>query len=410
MGQTLSEPIVDKHSTHGEDDARRLAYGASCMQGWRLTMEDAHTTLLKIDEAPGLGFFAVFDGHGGRSAAVYCGEQLHSRIIKDDAFGRADYATAIKNGFLGIDMDLRQDPEFDDMSGCTAVVALITPDDRIFVGNAGDSRAVMSINGVVKPLSFDHKPANRSESARIVAAGGFVEFGRVNGNLALSRAIGDFEFKQNMNLSAEQQVVTANPDILEHRVAHEEDEFVVLACDGIWDCMSSQSVVDFVREHVANGESLATVCEKLMDQCLARENEYSAGVGYDNMTVMVVALLGGRTLEEWYAMIRDRVKEKRKMKEARIDDHEGIEEDAAFDRQVALDAGDEGDEPATNHVEVTSTSTVTLVKAEGLDQAETGLGPIGQEDAMEEAAVAGQAQQGERAAQEQSPSGDEKGG
>ena len=70
------------------------------------------------------------------------------------------------------------------------------------------------------------------EKARISAAGGFVDFGRVNGNLALSRAIGDFEFKKSAELSPEQQVVTANPDVTTHELSA-DDEFLVIACDGM---------------------------------------------------------------------------------------------------------------------------------------------------------------------------------
>jgi protein phosphatase 2C family protein 2/3 len=80
-------------------------------------------------------------------------------------------------------------------------------------------------------MSEDHKPTNKEETARITAAGGFVEFSRVNGNLALSRAIGDFEFKQNFTLPPEQQIVTADPEITSHTIDGEE-EFLVLACDG----------------------------------------------------------------------------------------------------------------------------------------------------------------------------------
>lgn len=69
------------------------------------------------------------------------------------------------------------------------------------------------------------------ERARICAAGGFVDFGRVNGNLALSRAIGDFEFKKSPELSPEQQIVTAFPDVVVHDISS-DDEFVVVACDG----------------------------------------------------------------------------------------------------------------------------------------------------------------------------------
>lgn len=69
------------------------------------------------------------------------------------------------------------------------------------------------------------------EKARITAAGGFVDFGRVNGNLALSRALGDFEFKKSHQLAPEQQIVTAYPDVTIHDIS-EDDEFVVVACDG----------------------------------------------------------------------------------------------------------------------------------------------------------------------------------
>lgn len=76
-----------------------------------------------------------------------------------------------------------------------------------------------------------HTNTCAGEKARITAAGGFVDFGRVNGNLALSRAIGDFEFKKSAELAPEQQIVTAFPDVTVHDIS-EDDEFLVVACDG----------------------------------------------------------------------------------------------------------------------------------------------------------------------------------
>ncbi|CAE6509060.1 unnamed protein product, partial [Rhizoctonia solani] len=167
-------------------------------------------------------------------------------------------------------------------------------------------RSVMSVKGVVKELSFDHKPQNPSETARITAAGGYVEYNRVNGNLALSRAIGDFEFKQNYAIQPEQQIVTANPDITEHNL-DDEDEFIVLACDGIWDCLTSQQVVDCVRRLVAEKKELGEICEIIMDRCVAPDSDVGAGIGCDNMTIMVIAILHGRTKDEWYDWMADRV-------------------------------------------------------------------------------------------------------
>lgn len=199
MGQTLSEPVVEKHSDSGQDD--RVAYGISAMQGWRINMEDAHATILDLQpQEEGkeqvaaaadkrISYFGVYDGHGGDKVAIYTGEHLHNIIAKQDAFKEGDYEQALKDGFLAIDRAILSDPRYEDeVSGCTASVGIVTG-TKIFCGNAGDSRSVLGIKGRAKPLSFDHKPQNEGEKARICAAGGFVDFGRVNGNLALSRAI-----------------------------------------------------------------------------------------------------------------------------------------------------------------------------------------------------------------------------
>lgn len=84
---------------------------------------------------------------------------------------------------------------------------------------------------------------------------------------------------------------------------------MVLACDGIWDCLSSQQVIDFVRRAVANGDDMGKICEDLMVKCLATDSE-TGGIGCDNMTVVIVALLNGRTTEEWQAWVKERVDNK----------------------------------------------------------------------------------------------------
>ncbi|KAG8904790.1 Protein phosphatase 2C 2 [Tulasnella sp. 403] len=304
MGQTLSEPIREKHSESGGDE--RHAFAASEMQGWRINMEDAHTMISSLNGGDA-AFFAVYDGHGGATAAKFAGENVHKRLVSEDTFQAKDFCAALKRAYLGTDEDLRADSNFfRDPSGCTAVSALITKDNKIYVANAGDSRCVLGVKGEAKPLSFDHKPANEGENSRIRAAGGYVEYGRVNGNLALSRAIGDFEFKNNQSLEPEKQIVTCDPEITVHEPT-EDDEFIVLACDGIWDCLSSQQVVDITRRLVAEKKELSEICEIIMDKCLAPDSDINGGVGCDNMTVIVVALLRGRTKEQWYDWVADRV-------------------------------------------------------------------------------------------------------
>lgn len=323
MGQILSQPITEKNSEEGGD--KFVAYGLSCMQGWRISMEDAHTTILDMRKVKKLGgeqgeeeeeeeeeekrdqvaYFGVFDGHGGEKAAQFTGKRMPHVLRKTSGYKKQDYVKMFKDGYLAMDVAIMEDEEMSkDPSGCAATSVLIC-NDKIVCGNAGDSRTVMSIDGKCKALSFDHKPTNEGEKARIVAAGGYVDMGRVNGNLALSRGIGDFEFKNADDLPAEEQAVTALPDVLVHD-ATDMDEFIILACDGIWDCLTSQQAVDFVRRGVKEKKPLTEICETMMDTCLAPTSGGS-GIGCDNMSVCIVALLRGQTLEQWYEKIGARV-------------------------------------------------------------------------------------------------------
>ena len=101
-------------------------------------------------------------------------------------------------------------------AGATAIVAVLT--GRVLtVANAGDSRAVLCrAGGTSLALSIDHKPQQDVEKNRITKAGGFVnQFGRVNGNLNLSRSIGDLKYKQVPGISPPEQIITAEPDIMQ---------------------------------------------------------------------------------------------------------------------------------------------------------------------------------------------------
>lgn len=174
-------------------------------------------------------------------------------------------------------------------SGCTAVVAVIH-DKEVVVANAGDSRCILCRDGKALDLSFDHKPEDDIERNRIVAAGGKVTSdGRVNGGLNLSRAIGDHFYKRNKEKDAKEQMITALPD-LQTATLQETDQFMVLACDGIWNYMTSQEVVDFVSERLKDPEKKkkpSIICGEIFDYCLA-PNTLGDGTGCDNMTCIIV--------------------------------------------------------------------------------------------------------------------------
>lgn len=187
------------------------------MQGWRLEMEDAHVSI-DMPSLPNHVFLAVFDGHAGSGGARYAAEKIVGVIEKSEGWvkycegGATDIALlgkTLTGVFLEIDRDMRvfqQETYGQDTSGCTAVTAMITP-SHIICANAGDSRCVLGTKGVAKPLSFDHKPMNDIERKRVEAAGGFVQYNRVDGDLAVSRALGDFGYKNRSDLPQEHQKV-----------------------------------------------------------------------------------------------------------------------------------------------------------------------------------------------------------
>ena len=137
--------------------------------------------------------------------------------------------------------------------GCTACVSLITKTE-IYVANAGDSRCVLCKGGIALNMSEDHKPNSTGERARIERAEGYVEDNRVNGVINLSRSLGDLDYKLNKKLKQEEQMITAFPDVRAEKLANDTD-FLLIACDGIWDCMTSQQAVDFVKEHLVQAKT-----------------------------------------------------------------------------------------------------------------------------------------------------------
>lgn len=180
--------------------------------------------------------------------------------------------------------------------GCTAVSVLVTP-TQFVVANAGDSRAVLCRGGKAIALSEDHKPNDAREKERIIKAGGTVEetqggartHYRVNGNLNLSRAIGDLEYKKNSALKPEEQMITSTPDIVSMD-RDPEDQFIAVCCDGVFDVMSNDDLVSFISERMATNRSLKEICEEIADECLSPDPKATQGLGADNITCMIVDL------------------------------------------------------------------------------------------------------------------------
>lgn len=297
MGSFLEKPETGKHTVGGEGNG--LRYSSSAMQGWRVSMEDAHIHEPSLAQAGAgrIGFYGVFDGHGGELAAKRCAQLFIDFLKKQPGWEAAVASGGIpekikevySDAHFELDAYLRQMPVFqtgEDRSGSTSITSIVTPTHWI-VANTGDSRCVLASGGAAVAMSEDHKPTNEGETQRIYKAGGIVEAGRVQGDLAVSRAFADFGYKNNTAIDASKQMVTVMPDIT-IRQRSDQDEFLVLACDGIWDVMSNEECCNFVRGEMMDGEhNLGIIAESLIDQCLIRGSR-------DNMSVVLVVCPGAK--------------------------------------------------------------------------------------------------------------------
>ncbi|KAF7265176.1 protein phosphatase alphabet [Rhynchophorus ferrugineus] len=285
MGSFLDKPKTDKFEQCGEGNG--LRYGVCSMQGWRVEMEDAH--MVKTDLGEHLqdwSYFAVFDGHAGAKVSAHCAEHLLDAIMATEEF-REDVMKGIRRGFLELDDKMRNLPEMssgEDKSGTTAVCAFISP-RGMYIANCGDSRAVLCRHGSPVFSTQDHKPGLPSERDRILKAGGSVMIQRVNGSLAVSRALGDFEYKNVEGRGPCEQLVSPEPEIFVRDREDAEDEFLVLACDGIWDVMSNEDLCAYIHNRLQVTDNLQEITSQVIDTCLYKGSR-------DNMSIVLVVFPG----------------------------------------------------------------------------------------------------------------------
>ncbi len=285
MGAFLEKPKTEKTTLQGEGFGVR--YGVSAMQGWRMEMEDAHVcnTSFSLKDH---GFFGVFDGHAGPKVSQYCSQHLLDCIMElitlnpsKDGASVDSVKEGVHKGFLKLDEKIRNLPQWasgEDRSGTTAIVTMISP-DKIIWGNCGDSRGLLCRGGKVEFATQDHKPYNVEEKTRIERAGGTVMMQRVNGSLAVSRALGDFDYKRATELKPTEQLVSPEPEITVLDRDHENDQFLLLACDGVFDVMTNEDVVAYVLHHLQLTDDLSKICSDLIDTCLNKVSLYGSHIG-----------------------------------------------------------------------------------------------------------------------------------
>lgn len=222
----------------------------------------------------------------GKEVAKFVERHFVEELLKNQSFKNGDYSAALTETFLRMDEllltnegrkelaaiksgddDSKNDYQTESFAGCTACVALIVKNE-LYVANAGDSRCIVLSGSQAIAMSEDHKPDLDIERERIQKAGGYIIDGRINGNLNLSRAIGDLEYKKNSDMKPGEQLISAVPDVKKKTLTG-DDELIVIGCDGIWECLTNQQIAEFLHDKLQEGKSISKAVEDLLDNILA---------------------------------------------------------------------------------------------------------------------------------------------
>uniref|UniRef100_A0A7S4P0N3 PPM-type phosphatase domain-containing protein n=1 Tax=Paramoeba aestuarina TaxID=180227 RepID=A0A7S4P0N3_9EUKA len=277
----------NKHSMGGGGGGYQ--YGIAELMGRRQTMEDTHCIVQNIGGSP-YSFFAVYDGHGGDKAAKFLRDNLHNYVqtfLSEGGNPEEVLSKAVQKAEEEF-MIVARETEIQD--GSTVVCALVG-DGHVYMANVGDSEAILARNREHLVLTTVHTPGrNKNEADRVEQAGGRLMRGRVGHphfnprcfNLAVSRAVGDLMYKSEEFVQDKNSGVVADADT---RVVElgEGDDFVIMACDGVWDVLEYQVACDLTAGWLQQGVTAQEAVEKLVTDAFEKGSR-------DNITACLVVL------------------------------------------------------------------------------------------------------------------------
>lgn len=246
---------------------------STCGQRGPDRMEDRSVVIQNLAELTNTHLFGVFDGHAGQGCAEFVVNNFPGALYRAWTCEEATPESALIHAFEDVDMAFLESTPSKETSGCTAITALIV-DDTLYVANAGDCRCVLAnTDGSAIDLSRSHVGYDPAEKVRVEARGGFISMtGRVQGRLMVTRAMGDRPVKR---------YICSTPEVTTTKLTKEQD-FMILASDGLWDVVSSQEAVSLVRTTV-----------RVPDMAARRLAMKAIELGSDDNISVIVAFFGG---------------------------------------------------------------------------------------------------------------------
>lgn len=291
--------ISKENEFSSEDIIKGYAYNSS--QGNIRSYNEDTITATKVNEQ--FYFFAVYDGHGGNGCSLYLKDNLHLFIKDFSIEGLKNAINEAENDFIRNKATTSEGEKGDTSGSCGCM--LMIHNNRCIIANVGDSRCVVIKNEKIDFTTVDHKPNTEEEKERITKAGGRIyqttrlfplyQNGkeieipwRVSpGGLSVSRTFGDIEAKEE-KYGGMKKVVVALPDITEYELS-EEINYIVLGCDGIFDVLSNEDLIECsriaIREHKNKkvNELCGEIAGNIIKASLAKDS-------FDNVSCVVIAI------------------------------------------------------------------------------------------------------------------------
>lgn len=244
-----------------------FAYKEDSNRRFRPYMEDSHKIVDSFTGDPNQGYFAIFDGHGGSEAVDYCRNRMHEEFKKAIQNSAEDIPKAFTTCFQKVDNQLRLAGAH--TSGTTVTACLVRRENHqrvLYLANVGDSNAVMVSSSGAQRLSQEHKGTDPGEIDRIVTSGGILIRGRVAGQLAITRSLGDHHLKTSG---------VSNEPYITRRVISAQDKYLVMASDGLWDVVDESQLPD------GRNSNSQEVCQQLLNKALESGSQ-------DNIAILTV--------------------------------------------------------------------------------------------------------------------------
>nr|CCA26722.1 protein phosphatase 1E putative [Albugo laibachii Nc14] len=306
------------------------AYGVTSLLGVRNNMEDLCCCIPDLNAHFALEYcqkqaiYALFDGHAGVQAAQFANDRLAAYICAHHDF-YSNTRRAFDECFRRVDKEFLAQAAIEKWSAGTTVALVFIRGNKLLTANIGDSRAVVCLGEDALDVIEEQTPGRKDERDRIEQQGGWVKeerelhisklhsmdlsdprikekaerivrwvhIYRVNGELAVSRAIGDLEYKgralseyafwafpEGHDRVFHGDLVIPVPEFKEIEITSDV-AFLILACDGLWDTITSQEAVRHVRERLQKGETAEIASRSLANLAIRSGSS-------DNVSVIVV--------------------------------------------------------------------------------------------------------------------------